>query len=312
MKVHKHISDLNINRPIVTVGFFDGMHQGHQDLLRFVNAIAKMEQGETVVLSFWPHPRKVLGIDDGMKLLNTIDEKIELIEKNGIDHLILVPFTKEFSALSPDEFIKQYLIDLLNISSIIIGHDHHFGKGRQGDIQLLESYTKDYSFSVHEVKAKILEHTEVSSTKIRQALETGDIHKATEFLGYEYFISGEVIKGRMFGRILGFRTANIELDFSDKLIPLNGIYACRVEVRGCLYGGMMNIGNNPTVTDGSTRSIEVHIFDFSADIYGEKIRVYFVERIRTEVKFESIEALKNQMINDDAICRRILDEKLYT
>ena len=266
MKVYTNIEEFkDVKNPIVTTGTFDGVHLGHQKIISRLKDVAKKHQGETVLLTFYPHPRMVLFPEDNeLKLLNTQQEKIQLLEKYGVDHLIIYPFTKEFSRLTSVEFVRNILVNSIHTKKLIIGYNHHFGRNREGSFEHLKEFGPIYGFEVEEIPAKDIDSIEISSTKIRNALLSGDVEMATTFLGHAYSLAGKVIKGYQKGRIIGYPTANIEVEDKYKLIPGDGVYAVKVEVRGKLYGGMLNIGNNPTI-EGKGRSIEVNIFDFPAE-----------------------------------------------
>lgn len=299
MKVYSNIEDFKeVKNPIVTTGTFDGVHLGHQKIIARLKDVAQKHQGETVLLTFYPHPRMVLFPDDNeLKLLNTQQEKIELLEKYGIDHLIIHPFTKEFSRLTSVEFVRNILVNQLHTNRLIIGYNHHFGRNREGSFEHLKEFGPVYGFDVEEIPAKDIDSIEVSSTKIRVALQSGDVETANTYLGHTYSITGKVIKGNQLGRTLGYPTANILIDDKYKLIPADGVYAVKVGVNGKSYGGMLNVGNNPTI-NGKGRSIEVNIFDFSGDIYGADATIYFIKRLRDEQKFNGLDELKNALAID--------------
>jgi len=299
MKVYSNIEDFKeVKNPIVTTGTFDGVHLGHQKIIARIKDVAQKHQGETVLLTFYPHPRMVLFPDDNeLKLLNTQQEKIELLEKYGIDHLIIHPFTKEFSRLTSVEFVRNILVNQLRTNRLIIGYNHHFGRNREGSFEHLKEFGPVYGFDVEEIPAKDIDSIEVSSTKIRVALQSGDVETANTYLGHTYSITGKVIKGNQLGRTLGYPTANIFIDDKYKLIPADGVYAVKVLVHGNSYGGMLNVGNNPTI-DGKGRSIEVNLFDFSGDIYGADATIYFIKRLRDEQKFNGLDELKNALAID--------------
>ncbi|MAE84305.1 MAG: riboflavin biosynthesis protein RibF [Flammeovirgaceae bacterium] len=293
---------------VVTSGTFDGVHFGHQKILKKIIQIAKEKGGKSVVLTFWPHPRFVLqqGKSD-LKLLTTFEEKTQLLDQIGIDYLVKIPFTKEFSELSSDEFIRQVLVEKLNTQKLVIGYDHRFGKNREGGFDYLMEHSQDYGFEIEEIPRQDIEHVGVSSTKIREALSVGEIHIANEFLEREYCISGFVKDGDRIGRSIGFPTANLDIPESYKLIPADGAYAVRVEVDGECYQGMLNIGQRPTVS-GQERRIEVNIFDFNQDIYNHRVKVAFVRLLRKEQKFSSIEELKEQLNKDRLLAIDILNQ----
>ncbi|WP_431107757.1 bifunctional riboflavin kinase/FAD synthetase [Winogradskyella poriferorum] len=282
---------------ILTIGTFDGVHIGHQKILKRVVALAQEEDLVPTVLTLFPHPRMVLQKDNSIKLLNTIDERIQLLKNLGIEEVIVKEFTKEFANLSAKDYVEHILVDELNTKQIVIGYDHHFGKNRSANIDDLKVFAEAFNFKVEEITAQEIEDVTVSSTKIRNALNNGHIEIANSYLGYNYFISGDVVKGKGIGRTLDYPTANIDIKESYKLIPRDGVYVVKSEIEGLTIYGMMNIGTNPTV-DGKTRSIEVYFFDFDKDIYGETLRIEFLHWLRSEQKFENLEALKKQLSND--------------
>ena len=282
---------------MVTIGTFDGLHIGHRKILERIIHSALELNCESIVLTFFPHPRMVLQESSEVKLLNTIDEKIALLENIGIDNLIIHPFDKEFSRLSAEEFVKNILVDQFNIQKIIIGHDHRFGRNRTADINDLIEFGKEYGFEVEQISAQEIDEIAVSSTKIRNAILDGNIALANNYLGYPYFFSGEVVKGKQLGRTIGFPTANIHIKEDYKLIPKNGVYVVKSKQNNQTIFGMMNIGTRPTV-NGENQTIEVHFFDFDEDIYNQIIGVEILEFIRDEYKFESLDALKNQIQKD--------------
>ncbi|MES2590283.1 MAG: bifunctional riboflavin kinase/FAD synthetase [Bacteroidota bacterium] len=300
MKVYTNIDDFkDIKNSIVTTGTFDGVHLGHQKIISRLKEAAKEENGETVLLTFYPHPRMVLFPEDNeLKLLNTQEEKIELLRKYGVDHLIIYPFSKEFSRLTSVEFVRNILVNKIKTKRLVIGYNHHFGRNREGSFEHLKEYGPLYGFDVEEIPAKDIEHIEISSTKIRKALQTGDVKTAATFLGHFYSLSGKVVEGLKLGRTIGYPTANIVVEDMYKLIPADGIYAVQVQHKNSRYAGMLSIGNNPTV-EGKGHSIEVNIFDFNKDIYNEIITIYFIERLRDELKFNNLDELKVQLAKDE-------------
>jgi len=290
---------------VVTVGTFDGVHLGHRAIFDKMKAKAKEIGGETVVITFYPHPRIVLGLDsENLKFINTQEKKINRIEDAGIDHLIIIPFNKEFASLSSEEFIRL-ILDKINPKVVVIGYDHHFGKGREGSFELLSEIGKKEGFEVIRVEALYMDGVPISSTKIRDLLKAGKVALANKYLGYEYSITGKVVRGQSIGHILGFPTANIEVADEYKLIAAVGVYACRVEYMGRVYKGMSNIGYRPTIDLGDL-TIEVNIFDFDQQIYGEQITITFVDRLRDEKKFKDREALKAQLAKDREAALKIL------
>ncbi len=282
---------------MVTIGTFDGVHMGHKKILKRLIQSAKELHCESLVLTFFPHPRMVLQESSEVKLLNTMNEKNSLLQDMGIDNLIIHPFDKEFSRLTAEEFVKDILIDQLNIQKIIIGHDHRFGRNRTADINDLIAFGKEYHFEVEQISVQEINENAVSSTKTRNAILDGNISLANDYLGYPYFFSGEVVKGNQLGRTIGFPTANIQIKEDYKLIPKSGVYIVKSTIKKELFYGMMNIGNRPTV-EGIHQTIEVHFFNFDQDIYNQIITVEILDFIRDEQKFKSLEALKNQIQKD--------------
>jgi riboflavin kinase/FMN adenylyltransferase len=299
MKIYNDINEFQeIKNAVVTIGLFDGVHLGHVKILDRLKKIAQNEQGETLAITFNPHPRLVLNKENAqIKLLNSLSEKIKLLEKAGLDHLLIIPFTEKFAELSPDEFIGKILIEKIHPSHVVVGYNHTFGKNAGGDFIDLRNFAIEKKFKVEEVAAQKLGKSGISSSKIRLLLEKGEIEEANAMLGYPYFISGKVVRGQQLGKLLGFPTANIEPEDKNKLIPAKGVYACRVERLGKIYKGMANIGNRPTV-NGSSLTIEANIFDFDDDIYYETISIHLIARIRDEKKFGSLDLLKKQLSED--------------
>lgn len=298
MKIFNSIQEFTSpTKTIVTLGTFDGVHKGHKSILEKLTNSSKQSGCESVVLTFFPHPRMVLQQNSDLKLLNTIDEKAELLEKTGIDNLIIHPFDMAFSRLTAEEFVRDVLVDGLNIAKIIIGHDHRFGRNRTANIDDLIRFGEEYGFEVEKISALAIDEVSVSSTKIRHALNEGKIDIANDYLGYPYFINGTVVQGKQLGRTINFPTANIEPSENYKLIPANGVYVVSSEINGKTVQGMMNIGTRPTV-NGTGTTIEVHYHDFNEDLYGKKLKVSLHHRLRDEVKFESFDALKQQLETD--------------
>jgi len=307
MKVYRSITSFpKITNAIVTQGTFDGVHIAHQVILKQLKEIAQVKGGETVLITFDPHPRTVLFPEDhGLQLLNTPEEKIALLEKEGIDHLVILPFTKEFSRLSSLDFIKDILLDAIGTKYLVIGYNHRFGKNREGSFEHLKDYAPTYGFEILEISAQDLDEVAVSSTKIRNALLQGDVALASRFLGHPYAIDAKVVEGKQLGRTIGYPTANLFIEHPLKLIPQDGVYAVWVLVQDKKYGGMLNIGNNPTVALKG-RSIEVNIFNFSETIYNQNISVQFVDKIREEEKFNSLQELKTRLELDKLQALKIL------
>jgi riboflavin kinase/FMN adenylyltransferase len=295
LKIYQSLNEFKPSRKtIVTLGTFDGVHLGHNVILDKICNTAKQENLESVLLTFFPHPRLIVSNDSEIKMLNTMAEKAKLLKQKGIQNFIIHPFDKLFSELSPREFVAQILVKQLNIQKIIIGYDHKFGKNRAADFNDLIAFGKEFGFEVEEISAKQVDEVAVSSTKIRNSLLEGNISLANDYLGYSYMLSGIVIKGNQLGRTIGFPTANIEVSENYKLIPKNGVYIVSAIVNNQTIFGMMNIGIKPTLGD-NVPTIEVHLLNFSEDIYNQKIQVNVIERLRDEQKFESFEALKSQL-----------------
>ncbi|UOX34706.1 bifunctional riboflavin kinase/FAD synthetase [Flavobacterium sediminilitoris] len=301
MNIHNNINLFQTKgKTIVTIGTFDGVHLGHQKVLTKLKNAAIERKAESVLLTFFPHPRMVLQQDLDIKLLNTIEEKKELISSFGIDNLIIHPFDAKFSRLTAEDFVKMILVDQLNLCKIIIGYDHRFGRNRTATIEDLIAFGEKYNFEVEQITAKEIDEISISSTKIRTALLEGDIKTANTFLGYKYNLTGAVIEGKKIGRTINFPTANIKVSENYKLIPKNGVYVVSANIDNDEYFGMMNIGTNPTISEGN-QSIEVHLFDFNKSIYDKEIKISFLERIRDERKFDSLEDLKIQLEKDKTL-----------
>jgi riboflavin kinase/FMN adenylyltransferase len=302
LKIFHTINDFHsTKKTILTLGTFDGVHIGHKKILDRViqsrNSATEKNAYESLVLTFFPHPRMILQENSEIKLLNTITEKIDLLEQIGIENLVIHPFDESFSRLSAEEFVSKVLVEQFNIQKIIIGHDHRFGRNRTANIDDLIAFGKQYGFEVEQISVQEINAISVSSTKIRRALEEGDIALANKYLGYSYFLTGNVIKGKQLGRTIGFPTANLKIEENYKLIPKNGVYIVAGLIQQKTVYGMMNIGFNPTV-DGENHAIEIHFFDFDKDIYHQKITVSILHRIRSEEKFESVTLLKAQLEKD--------------
>jgi len=312
VKIYHCIEDFKpVNNAIVTTGTFDGVHLGHQAILKRMIEDAREVEGETVVITFHPHPRIVLHIDSSnLKFISTQKRKIERLEAIGIDNLIIIEFTKTFSRTSSETFIKNYIVDPIKPYKLVVGYDHHFGKNRIGDFKLLYDLGQKFDFKVERIPAQDVENIAVSSTKIRKALELGDVAKANKLLGYPYSICGRVVRGNQVGRRMGFPTANIETPSQYKLITARGVYACKVKHNGLIYEGMGNIGYRPTVADGEL-TIEVNIFDFNEEIYEQEITILFIDRIRDEQKFNGLDELKAQLEQDREKVKTILAADNY-
>jgi riboflavin kinase/FMN adenylyltransferase len=308
VKVYRDFEEVgNIPNAVLTIGTFDGVHLGHQKIIERLKSEAKKTNGETVLFTFFPHPRMVINpTNHGLKLIQTEAEKIENLERLGLDPLIIFPFTKAFSNLSADEFVKEYLIEKLHVKTIVVGYDHQFGKNREGTLKHLQKLSENLSFEVIEIPAHEVDEINVSSTKIRKAIEIGDVQTANNYLNEPFEISGKVVLGNQIGRTIGFPTANIEVDDALKIIPAIGVYAVEIVLADQRkLEGMMNIGIRPTVTDSEEIKIEVFIFDFSEPIYDQRIKVYLLQRIRGEHRFQSLEVLRAQLQEDEKTVRSI-------
>jgi riboflavin kinase/FMN adenylyltransferase len=300
LKIYNSIQEIpKINKPIVTIGTFDGVHQGHQKIINRLQKAKQETGGETFIFTFDPHPRQVLFPDQtDLKLLTLADEKLNLFEQMGIEHVLVFPFTTAFSKQSAHSYIKDILVDAIGVKRLIIGYDHHFGNNREGNINTLKSYASTYNFLVEEIPAHEIDNINVSSSKIRKALEEGDLETANSFLGYSYFISGKVVDGKKLGRTIGYPTANIFIENPAKLIPKIGVYAATANIDGIMHKGMMSIGYNPTTDNDNKIKIELHIFNFDANIYGCNLTLQIKARLRNEEKFASLDELKKQLHAD--------------
>ncbi len=309
MRVYRDTDKLpEFNNSVVTIGTFDGVHLGHQKIIAQMKEEAARINGETVIITFFPHPRKVVKEgDNSILILTTLAEKISLLESYGIDNLVVVAFDEKFSNQSASQYIEDFLWEKFHPKCVIIGYDHRFGKGRLGDYHLLEAYGEKLGFEVKEIPEQVQNEISISSTKIRESLLKGDIETASQCLGHPYFFEGLVVKGNQLGRTIGFPTANLDTGDPEKLIPENGVYAVQVDLHGQRYFGMMNIGVRPTV-GGKTRTIEVNILDFSQDIYGETLKIDVNAYLRGEQKFSGLDALKEQLAKDRDAVRKLLGE----
>ncbi len=308
LKIFHSINDFrSTKKTILTLGTFDGVHIGHKKILKKVIQGTANEKYESLVLTFFPHPRMVLQEDSGLQLLNTIDEKIDLLAEIGLENLVIHPFDETFSRLTAEDFVKTILVDRFHIQKIIIGYDHRFGRNRTADIDDLIAFGKKYNFEVEQISVQEINEISVSSTKIRNALLEGNMTLANDYLGYAYFLTGTVVKGKQLGRTINFPTANLNIKENYKLIPQNGVYIVESTINQKTVFGMMNIGFNPTVK-GQNQSIEIHYFDFDADLYGQKIRVSILQRIRSEQKFESVDLLKAQLEKDKKSAHHYLNK----
>jgi riboflavin kinase/FMN adenylyltransferase len=292
---------------VLTIGTFDGVHTGHQQVITQMKKRAAEVNGETVIITFDPHPRTVVNAAKGIRLINTLEEKIELLSCKGIDHLVVVPFTEEFARLTAEDYISQFLIQNFHPHTLIIGYDHHFGQGRTGNYSLLKQKCEVFNYELQEIPAHLLDSISVSSTRIRTAIEADDMDTANHLLGYIFFFSGEIIEGDKLGRTLGYPTANLHIKDKFKLTPGNGVYAVDAIISDepdKVFKGMMNIGFRPTV-DGSKRMIEVHIFDFDRLIYGMTLKVFVKKFLRSEQKFKGLDVLKEQLSRDEGNARAL-------
>ncbi len=308
MKVYNNLSDyIKVPNAIVTIGTFDGVHLGHQAIFKDMVRYAKEIGGETVVITFYPHPRQVLNIDSSnLRFINTQEEKLKHLEKIGIDNVIVIKFTKEFSLISSETFISDYIIKNIAPVKLVIGYDHHFGKNRTGDFNQLHEMKNKYGFELQRIAVQDVENIAVSSTKIRHSLKQGDIERANALLGYQFTYIGKVISGNKIGREIGYRTANLNINKEYRLIETSGVYATYVDYNDTTYKSMTYIGRKPTINNDDIENIEVHIFDFNDDIYDKNIKVRFVSKIRDEYKFESLDALKKQIEIDEIKIKEIL------
>ncbi len=312
MKVYTQTDDLSIKNAVVTIGVFDGLHRGHQSLLELLRSKTIEERGESVVITFWPHPRKVLGqADKNFLLLTTIEEKKHLLENWGIDHLLILPFTKEFAELNSREFILEILVKKIGMKYLVIGDDHRFGHDREGGSEILSEMGRQYGFQFTSLKSCIDKQSRISSSLIRSALRASDLEEANKLLGFPYFMFGDVIEGNQLGRKIGFRTANIACCSDNKQIPEEGVYVVKVDIGNEQFGGMLNIGTRPTVDHTMKKSIEVHIFDTTRDLYGKRLKVSFLHRLRDEMKFKNTDELRLQLEMDRENALAILGLPAY-
>jgi riboflavin kinase/FMN adenylyltransferase len=308
MKVWSIHDSFTLSRPVVTIGIFDGVHKGHQFILDQLKIQAALHGGESVVLTLWPHPRIVLTKDiQKFKLLHTRQEKIREMERHGIDHLIFIPFNSEIASLSACDFVQEYLVGKLSLEVLLLGYDNRFGKDRKGDPEGLRMCAEKNRFRIEKLPEYHSEQGTVSSTAIRESVLRGDLDSAVSMLGYNYYLSGIIVEGNHIGRQMGFPTANIHPRDPNKLIPLNGVYAIRAELRGHTYNGMLNIGFRPTIDSAmEVKTIEAHLFDVTGDFYEEEVVIHFVKRVRDEMKFSGLDALKRQLQKDKVTIQEIL------
>lgn len=314
MKIYTNLDEVAlIKKPVLTIGTYDGVHLGHQKIINYLNLKAKQVGGESVVFTFHPHPRMVLHPNNhNLELIQTIKERANKLEKAGVDHLIIFPFSIEFSKLTAVEFIRDILVNKIGIHTLVVGYDHQFGRNREGTMQHLEKLAPIYNFELEEISAFMKDEVKISSTKIRTALQIGDIVETTKYLGNPFELTGEVVKGDQIGNTIRFPTANLKIVEDYKLIPCNGVYAVKVSIEGSEFSGMLNIGYRPTITHKGDKRIEVNIFDFNQDIYGQTVTLKFVKLIRSEKTFANLDELKNQLTKDENKCRVVLDNLSYT
>lgn len=310
MKEHENACTFtNDVKTVVTIGTFDGVHIGHRKIIDRLTSSAKIDGLDSVILTFFPHPRMVLQKDVDIKLINTMEERSQILRKTGLDHLVIHPFSESFSQLSAEDYVKMLLAKYLKAQKVIIGYDHRFGKGRTASINDLKKYGEELNFSVEEIGKQEIADVAVSSTKIRRALEKGEIEKANQYLGYHFMLTGKIEKGRQLGRTLGYPTANMKIAETYKLIPKSGVYIVKALIDNTTYFGMTNIGTNPTV-GGQKQTIETHFFDAKFNLYGKKIQIELLQRIRDEKKFSSLQLLKEAMFIDEDFSREYLSNLL--
>jgi riboflavin kinase/FMN adenylyltransferase len=308
VRIFHNISETSdLKDTIVTIGTFDGVHLGHQKILKKLVELKNKNGGETLLFTFDPHPRKVLFPEQrDLKLITTTQEKCELLKQFGIDNVLVFPFTIEFSKMSAEDYISNIISETLKTKTLVIGYDHRFGSNREGNIETLKQVSSDYYFDLIEIPAQEINQLNISSTRIRKAIEEGEIEVANSFLGYSFFMSGIVIKGKQLGRTIGYPTANIELLDLDKIKPKTGVYAVNVVIDQIKFKGMLNVGCNPTTDSDRIQKIEVNIFDFNKDIYGKIIKIEFIKHLRNEVKFANLDELKEQLAKDKIACEKIV------
>ena len=308
MKVVKSIENYSSKKKsIITIGTFDGIHIGHQEIIKSLVKESISKNALSLILTFFPHPRMVLNKDFSIKLIDTLKEKEKMFEKLGLNTLIIQPFTKNFANISSHDFTKEILVKKLNVKKIILGYDHRFGKNRESNIEDLIELGLTYNFEVEVINAKKINSINISSTKIRKAIELGDFNKANLYLGRHFEMNGKVVKGKGLGKKIGFPTANILIEENYKLIPNKGVYLIKAKIKNKTYYGMMNIGNRPTL-NGKDETLEINIFKFNENIYGKRLTIFFLEKIRNEIKFDSIEKLGNQLLKDKDYCKGLINK----
>ncbi len=306
MQLHTNLKDLiAIDKPIVTIGTFDGVHAGHRIIIKRIQELANQRNGKSVLVTFEPHPRFLIDPNHKLKLLTSLHEKKELLEQLGLDHLVIAPFNKEFAEQEAKDYVEDFIIKKIKPEVLVIGYDHHFGKNRSGNLTLLEEYAKQGHFILEEISKQLVDDAHVSSTAIRNALDKGNVKEAGRLLKSNFMLNGKVVKGDQKGRTIGFPTANLAVENDKKLIPSSGVYAVHAQLKDELYKAVMNIGYRPTINNKKEFRLEVHLFNFDKDIYGEDLQVKFIERIRDEKKFDSFEDLKKQIIIDSTKAKQI-------
>jgi riboflavin kinase / FMN adenylyltransferase len=310
LKIWTDILDFPVKNPVVTIGIFDGVHLGHRYLLEQLKIVADKVRGETVVVTLWPHPRVVLNKNpENLRYLTSLNEKVLLLEETHLDHLIILPFTEEFAELESCKFVKTFLVDKINMKHLVVGYNHKFGKNREGDFERLKECADLYNFTIDRMVPKSINGVKLSSSLIRELLNSDDLSLANYYLGYDYFLQGKVVGGNKLGRKIGFPTANVLPDDPHKLIPRDGVYAVQVRIEGNIYNGMMNVGYRPTIETGMPiKTIEVNLFNFTKDIYNNQVTIYFRKRIRNEKKFGGIEHLREQLVKDRSEAQKILKD----
>ena len=310
VKIWKDIIDFSFRNPVVTIGIFDGVHHGHRYLLEQLKKVADSYKGETVAVTLWPHPRVVLNNEpENLRYLTSLDEKILLLKETPLDHLVIIPFTREFAEMESCTFVKNFLVDRIKMKHLVVGYNHKFGKNREGDFERLKECADLYNFTIGRMAPKSIGGVTLSSSLIRELLNSNDLSLANNYLGYDYFLQGNVVGGNRIGRKIGFPTANILPDDPHKLIPRDGVYAVQVLIEGKKYDGMLNVGYRPTIESGMPiKTIEVNLFNFQRDLYNNQVTIYFRKRIRNEKKFDGIEQLREQLVKDREEAQKILKE----
>jgi riboflavin kinase/FMN adenylyltransferase len=307
LETHHKASTFNGKRKtVVTIGTFDGVHFGHRKIIKRLTTIAKQKQLDSALLTFFPHPRMVLQQSSDLKLINTIEEKKQLLAETGLDHLVIEPFTMEFSRLKAEEYIEEYLIKHLNAAVIIVGYDHRFGRNRKANIEDLKAFSKEYDFEVIEISKQDVDDVAISSTKIRSAIQSGEIDLANRYLTKPFMLTGKVVKGKQLGKSLGYPTANLKIEEDYKILPNKGVYVVKAKIKQKWYFGMMNIGHNPTIAEGNHKSVETYFFDFNGNLYDQPLQILMLKRIRDEKKFNSVEALKSAMESDEIYSKKFI------